>query len=196
MPVATELFTPEGARTSDRLLFVGRLNEQKGILQAIRAIALMRNPVTLDVVGTGPQREDCQTLAHALGIANRVVFHGQIPPQDLVLLYRRAAAVVVPSINEGLGLVSVEGLLCETPVVGFASGGTLDVVQHHRTGLLVPPHDVTALSSALDEILENPALAANMGRAGRLYALSTFAPESTARRYADIYRDVIRHRAA
>jgi glycosyltransferase involved in cell wall biosynthesis len=196
MPVATELFTPGGTRASDRILFVGRLNDQKGITYAIRALALMRNPATLDIVGTGPQQEDCQALAHTLGIANRVIFHGQVAQQDLVPMYRRAAAVVVPSVDEGLGLVSVEALLCETPVVAFASGGTLDVVQQNSTGLLVPPRDVTALSHALDEIMMNPTLATNMGKAGRLYALATFAPESAARRYAGIYRDVLKHRAA
>jgi glycosyltransferase involved in cell wall biosynthesis len=196
MPVATELFTPGGQRASDRILFVGRLNEQKGIAYAIRAVAAMRNSVVLDVVGTGPQMENYQTLSSTLGIADRIIFHGQVSQQDLVPLYRRATAVVVPSVEEGLGLVSVEALLCETPVVGFASGGTLDVVQHGNTGLLVPPRDVAALAAALDTIFMDSALATDLGRAGRLYALATFSPESAGRRYAGIYRDVVKNSAA
>ena len=75
-------------------------------------------------------------------------------------------------------------------------GGVTDVVQHAHTGLLVPPSDVVALAAALDTLIDHPAMAIELGQAGRRYALSTFAPETVARRYAEIYRDAIRHRAA
>ena len=106
-------------------------------------------------------------------------------------LYQRAAAVVVPSVDEGLGLVAVEALLCETPVVAFDSGGLRDVIQHNKTGLLVKPGDRAALASALDDLLARDGRGSDLGRAGRLYALSAFAPESAARRYAGIYRQVL-----
>jgi glycosyltransferase involved in cell wall biosynthesis len=107
------------------------------------------------------------------------------------LLYQRAAAVVIPSIDEGLGLVAVEALLCETPVVAFDSGGLRDVIQHEKTGLLVKPGDSGALANALDDLLARDGRGSGLGRAGRLYALSAFAPESAARRYAEIYRQVL-----
>jgi rhamnosyl/mannosyltransferase len=106
-------------------------------------------------------------------------------------LYRRAAALVVPSTEEGLGLVAVEAQLCETPVVGYESGGLTDTVQNDRTGLLVPPGDVGALAAALDSLLDRPDRGAELGRAGRMVALAGFAPESAARRYAGIYRSVV-----
>ncbi len=196
MPVATELFTPGGTREANRLVFVGRLNAQKGIEYAIRAIAAMHVPAVLDVIGTGPALEDYRALARTLGVDDRILFHGQVIQPKLPPFFRRAAAVVVPSIEEGLGLVAVEAQLCETPVVAFASGGITDVVQHGRTGILTPPKDVAALASALDELLSAPASATELGRAGRLHALATFAPESVARRYTDIYTDVLRRSAA
>jgi len=106
-------------------------------------------------------------------------------------MYRRAAAVVVPSIDEGLGLVAVEALLCEAPVVAFDSGGLKDIIQHEKTGLLVAPGDRSALARTLDDLLTREGRGADLGRAGRLYALSAFAPESAARRYAGIYRQVL-----
>jgi glycosyltransferase involved in cell wall biosynthesis len=99
--------------------------------------------------------------------------------------------VVVPSTDEGLGLVAVEGQLCETPVVAYESGGLTDTVQHDRTGLLVPPGDISALAATLDQVLDNPDRALELGRAGRMVALAGFAPESAARRYAGIYRTVV-----
>ena len=106
-------------------------------------------------------------------------------------MHQRAAAIVVPSVDEGLGLVAVEALLCETPVVAFDSGGLPDVIQHEKTGLLVKAGDRAALASTLDDLLGRDGRGSQLGRAGRLYALSAFAPESAARRYAEIYKQVL-----
>lgn len=191
MPVATDIFSPGGARASDRLLFVGRLNAQKGLEFALRALAAMRHPVSLDVIGDGDDRATLEALAASLGVAEHVRWHGALPQPRLVEFYRSATALVVPSLEEGLGLVAVEGQLCETPVVAFASGGLPDVVQDGRTGVLVPPGDAGALTRALDDLLDRPDRGAALGAAGRLHALATFAPESVARRYAGIYRNAI-----
>jgi glycosyltransferase involved in cell wall biosynthesis len=105
-----------------------------------------------------------------------------------VEFYRSAAALVVPSVGEGLGLVAVEAQLCETPVIAFDSGGLPDVVQHDRTGVLVNTVDAGALAAALVSLLSRDDRGASLGAAGRLHAIATFAPESVARRYADTYR--------
>lgn len=193
MPVATELFSPAapGERSPDRLLFVGRLTRQKGVDHLLRALALTRTRAQLDVVGDGDERERLLVLAEELGISDRVRWHGAMPQHRLAAFYRGAAALVVPSVEEGLGLVAVEAQLCDTPVIASDSGGLPDVVQHERTGLLVPAADPAALAAAIDVVLSSPAVAASLGGAGRLTALATFAPESVARRYADIYRNAI-----
>jgi glycosyltransferase involved in cell wall biosynthesis len=191
MPVATDIFSPGGDRAADRLLFVGRLTAQKGIAPLIEAIARMRNTVSLDVVGDGPLASDLRARAVQLGLGDRITWFGQLQQPRLLDLYRRATALVVPSTDEGLGLVAVEAQLCETPVVAYDSGGLTDTVQHDRTGLLVPPGDVGALAAALDALLDRPDRGADLGRAGRMVALAGFAPESAARRYAGIYRSVV-----
>jgi glycosyltransferase involved in cell wall biosynthesis len=192
MPVATKLFGPGSARDGQRLLFVGRLNDQKGAEHVVHALASMKTPAaSLDIVGDGPNREALKQLAQQLGVASRIRWHGQLSQTELPQLYQRAAAVVIPSVDEGLGLVAVEALLCETPVVAFDSGGLRDVIQHEKTGLLVKPGDRAALASALDDLLGRDGRGSQLGRAGRLYALSAFAPESAARRYAEIYRQVL-----
>ena len=99
--------------------------------------------------------------------------------------------VVVPSADEGLGLVAVEAMLCETPVVAFESGGLPDVVQHERTGFLVSDRSPDALAQAISQLRSRPDRGRSLGAAGRMHALATFAPESVARRYIEIYRDAI-----
>ncbi|HWL40740.1 MAG TPA: glycosyltransferase [Gemmatimonadaceae bacterium] len=191
MPVSTDLFSPGAEGERRDLLFVGRLNGQKGVEHLLRAVAAMKTRTQLDIVGEGTARGGLELLAGELGISDRLRWHGQLPQPELAAKYRRAAAVVVPSVDEGLGMVAVEALLCETPVVAFDSGGLRDIIQHEKTGLLVPPGDAAALARALDELLARDGQGRDLGRAGRLYALSAFAPESAARRYAGIYRQVL-----
>jgi glycosyltransferase involved in cell wall biosynthesis len=191
MPVDTDLFTPGGTRSSDRLLFVGRLNAQKGIQHLIRALAAMKTPASLDVVGAGPDRDGLVRLAGELGVSSRIQWLGSLPQQALADRYREAAALVVPSIDEGFGLVAVEAQLCATPVVAADSGGLPDIVRHDQTGILVPSADPAALAAALDALLARPDRGRSLGEAGRMHALASFAPESVARRYAEIYRGAL-----
>ena len=192
MPVATELFMADATvARSRRLLFVGRLMPQKGIDVLIDALSRLPADVGLDVVGDGPDRPALEARASELGVSDRVHFHGAVKQYTLPSLYQRAAALVVPSTDEGLGLVAVEAQLCETPVVAFDSGGLPDVIQHDRTGILVSERSAGALAASIQSMLERGDKGAALGAAGRLHALATFAPESVARRYADIYRSVI-----
>jgi len=189
------LFSPGGERTSNSLLFVGRLNAQKGLDLLLHAVSRLPDAsISLDVVGDGEHRESLTALAAGLGIADRVRWHGQVDQSRLADFYRRATALVVPSVSEGLGLVAVEAQLCGTPVVAFDSGGLPDVVQHDRTGILVKDVDAGALAAALESLVARPDRGAALGAAARLHALATFAPESVARRYADIYRSAIAER--
>lgn len=191
LPAATDLFTPGASRTRDRLLFVGRLNAQKGIELLLRALGAMRSRAPLDVVGDGPDAESMRALASSLGIADRVTWHGALPQTALPALYRRGSALVVPSRDEGLGLVAVEAQLCETPVIAFDSGGLRDIVDHDVTGILVNVFTAEALARAADELLARPDHAASLGAAGRRAALAVFSPDAVARSYEVIYRKAL-----
>jgi len=193
MPAATALFGPEAGtvRSSDRMLFVGRLNAQKGIGDLLQALARSRRDWSLDVVGDGPDREALVHRAAALGIAERLRWHGQLPHPALAPLYRSAAAVVIPSTDEGLGLVGVEAALCGAPVIAYASGGLTDVVQDGVTGWLVPEGDVAALAHAIDGVVERPDKAMAFGTAGRAHGLRHFSPEAAGRRHRELYERVL-----
>src|SRR5688572_10996337 len=195
MPVATHLFTPGGLRHTSRLLFVGRLNAQKGVSVLLDAIATMRQTVELDVIGDGTDRDTLVAQGERLGIGARVHWHGALPQPQLIDFYRSATAVVVPSREEGFGLVAVEAQLCETPVVAFASGGLADTIEDRSTGYLVPPGESTALTATLDDVV-NSGARHDIGKAGRQTAIARFAPESVARRYRKLYDTVLRGAAA
>ena len=191
MPVAVERFQPHGDRERNRFLFAGRLNRQKGLDHLLRAFAAMKGLAMLDVVGEGTNEKELKLLASQLGISDRVTWHGQITQPELVRKYQEATAVVMPSIDEGLGLVAAEALLCETPVIAFRSGGLTDIVKHDLTGLLVTPGQTHELAAAIDVVLERPDMVAALARNGRQHVLENFSPESAARRYMDIYGQAI-----
>jgi glycosyltransferase involved in cell wall biosynthesis len=191
LPAATELFTPGGSRAGDRLLFVGRLNAQKGIELLLRAVGAMHARVQLDVVGDGPDATAMRALASSLGIADRVSWHGALPQSGLPDFYRRATALVVPSRDEGLGLVAVEAQLCETPVIAFDSGGLRDIIDHEVTGILVGVFTAEALARATDDLLTSPGRASSLGTAARRKALAVFSPDAVARNYEAIYRTAL-----
>ncbi len=189
MPIAPELFHPGDHRQPDRLLFVGKLNPQKGFSHLLEALRRMRSRPMVDiVVGTGSDAEQGQALAKEAGVAEQLQWHPLLQQAELAELYRNATALVMPAVEEGLGLVAVEALMSETPVVAFDSGGVSDSVLHQRTGLLVPAGDSTALAGALDDLLSRSDQGASLGRDGREYVLRRFAPDAAAARYAAIYR--------
>jgi glycosyltransferase involved in cell wall biosynthesis len=191
MPVATDLFSPGNGRPSNRLLFVGRLNAQKGTALLLDALAAMRVPAELDVVGDGPDADALKAQAARLGVSGRIRWHGSLPQPRLVDFYRAASALVVPSRDEGFGLVAVEAQLCETPVVAFASGGLADSIEDGVTGYLTPAGDAAALATTLDAVLQSDGRH-DVGRAGRQFALARYAPESVARRYRLLYESALR----
>lgn len=191
MPAVTSLFQPSGDRDANRIVFVGRLSAQKGIETALRAVALMKRRIVLEVIGDGPDRSGLVDLASRLGLSDRILWRGHVKHGELPQLLSRASVLIAPFIDEGLGLVAAEAQLCETPPVGFASGGLTDVIENDVTGVLVAPADVDALAAAVERIVDDPALRERLGSAGRTAALARFSPSSVADRYAQIYRDAV-----
>jgi glycosyltransferase involved in cell wall biosynthesis len=189
MPVEVTQFNPTDDRDANRIVFVGRLSAQKGIEAAIRALALLRQSIVLDVVGDGPDRQAMVDLANTLGLSERILWRGHVRHDHIPALLARASVLVAPFVDEGLGLVAAEAQLCETPPVGFASGGLPDVIENDITGILVPPGDVTSLASAVERILVEPGLREKMGRVGRIAALARFSPAAVASRYAQVYKE-------
>jgi glycosyltransferase involved in cell wall biosynthesis len=170
-----------------RLLFVGRLNAQKGCLDLIEALARTATDIGCDVVGDGPDRAALEERARTLGVSSRVRWLGMLASDALAPLYQDALATVMPSREEGLGLVAVESQLCGTPVIAYASGGLPDVVDPGAGGTLVPAGDVAALARAIDERALAPEESEVMGARARAWLLERFSPDRAAARYLALY---------
>lgn len=197
MPVDIQLFTPEqsagrpDAATGERrngILFVGRLNVQKGIADVLSAMArpVLRDAL-LDIVGDGPDRDALEKQVERSGLTLRVRWHGMQTPTQLAELYREARVVVMPSREEGLGLVAIEAQLSGTPVVGYASGGLVDVVKAEHGGTLVPVGNIVALAEELAALVHDPAESVRRGALARSFMKSRFQPSVVAAQFRELY---------
>jgi glycosyltransferase involved in cell wall biosynthesis len=192
MPADTALFAAAHApRVPGRFLFVGRLNAQKGLGDLLEAMVWCPAAVTLDVVGAGEDEDQLRAQTTRLGLGDRVHWHGALERTALPLLYRRAQATIIPSRNEGLGLVAVESQLCRTPVIAYRSGGLPDVVHPDWGGLLVPPGDTRALADAMQRVLAHPGDVESFGASARSGMLDRFAPSVVASGYRAMYQELL-----
>jgi glycosyltransferase involved in cell wall biosynthesis len=192
MPADTTAFVAMPTeRIPGRFLFVGRLNEQKGLRGLLEALAWCPPDVTLDVVGEGEDGEALRAHAQSLELMHRVNWLGQMARAPLAQLYRRSQAVVMPSVQEGLGLVAVEAQLSRTPVIAYRSGGLPDVVDPQWGGLLVPALDTRALADAMTRVHRDAASVDAWGAAARAVMLQRFAPEIVAAGYQALYDEAM-----
>jgi glycosyltransferase involved in cell wall biosynthesis len=195
MPADVQRFVAGAAirATPPRLLFVGRLNTQKNPIVLLRALADLPDDVHLDMVGDGPDASTLHALGAQLGIAHRIAWHGHQPRDAMPALYAQASACLVPSRDEGFGLVAAEALLCETPVIAAQSGGLPDIVRDGESGALLSAlDDPAAWSAAISRIALDASVRARMGTAGRASMLSLVSPEAVAERYRSVYESARR----
>jgi glycosyltransferase involved in cell wall biosynthesis len=163
------------------LLFVGRLRIRKGVevlLEALRELRGRFPRAVLRIAGDGEHRAALERAAAELGPT--VAFLGTRDASQVRTLLRGAAALVVPSIYEGMPLVVLEAMEAGVPVVASAVSGIPEVVIGGETGWLVPPEDPEALARALEEVLVDPSEARRRGEAGRRRVEERYRPAAAA----------------
>ncbi len=167
--------TPFSGEGPLRLLFVGRLVERKGVEVLVRALArvLDRRPARLVVVGEGPRAGRIRRVARECGVADRVELTGHLSDEELSRQYRTCDIFVLPAVvdrkgdTEGLGVVLLEALRFERPVVASRAGGIPDIVEDGSTGWLAPPGDPEELARVLLRVAERPGESRRVARRGR-----------------------------
>jgi glycosyltransferase involved in cell wall biosynthesis len=177
----------------DYLLLVGTQEPRKNIDGLLRAYALLRErlpgaPLLVIAGGRGWLADDLTELAASLGLGAPVRWLGHIPTDDLPALYSGASVLGFPSFYEGFGLPPLEAMACGTPVVVSDRGSLPEVVG--EAGLLVNPDDPAAIAAALEQVITDSALAADL-RARGLERASTFSWERAARETLAVYERVL-----
>jgi glycosyltransferase involved in cell wall biosynthesis len=213
-PIDPAEFSPEGNNAIEpdgrlTVLFVGRLEERKGIRYLIDAVpkVVAKFPNVRFVIigddtnnGKGHKsvRAELNQQIAQNGCSAHLMFIPRISLKELPAHYRSADICVVPSVYDNSPYTSLEAMSCGRPVIGTSSGGTKEYVIHEECGLIVPPKDGDALAEAILRLLENNAERAAMGCAARQRTLDKFQRTEIARQTVEVYelasrRFVARH---
>lgn len=184
--VDTAHFAPDASvarEASPAFLYVGRLKRYKQVDVAIRALPGLAlsggRPAKLWIAGSGDDRERLERVARSAGVAGDVEFLGFVSEEKKLELYRRAWAVVLPSLKEGWGITNLEAAGCATPSLAADNSALRESVRDGETGYLVPTGDVAALAGAMRRLIDDAELRQRLGRGARAFA-ETFSWERTA----------------
>lgn len=180
--IDAELFSPGNPATAPpHFTAVGRFTGKKAPLLTLLAFhqVWLRHPqARLTMVGQGDLWEGVWQLRRALGLEQAVDLPGVLPPERIAGLLRASRGFVQHSVTastgdmEGTPLAVLEAMACGLPVVATRHAGIGDVVEHGTNGLLCEEFDMEAMARHLGQLIEDPALAARMGTAGRAYVLA------------------------
>ena len=193
------------------VLFVGRITRQKGISQLIAAAEYFNLDCQIVLCAGAPDTPEIATETEQLIAKLKATRKGVIlisemlPREKMIKLYSHARVFACPSLYEPFGIINLEAMSCETPVVGSAIGGIPEIIIEGETGFLVPlkpisrtdfnPENPIAFqqdfASKINLLLDNEPLARQMGKAGRQRVLTNFSWASIAKTTFEYYQEVI-----
>ena len=174
---------------------VANYRSVKGLARLIRVVAGLHAELPalrLVLIGDGPLRGALEAQAAELGISASVRVHG--PEPDARRLVEAFDLVVGASEAEGLPNALLEAAAAGLPIAATAAGGTVEVVEDGRTGLLVPVGDELALAGAIRRLVQDPELRARLGAAARVHVEATFGMDRMVAEYAALYTELAERR--
>jgi len=182
------------------LVFVGRLVEEKGLRDLLEAIFLLKKDfpdIHLMVVGDGQERKGYEALVKKLKINKNISFVGQVDPKKVFAYYAAADIFIGPSkqandgTTESQGLVFIEAMMANTPVVATSVGGIIDAVIHEKTGLLVPENSPPAIAKAVKRLIMDQILVEKLKAGGYQMVVDKFSCQKSASAFSDLYQKII-----
>ena len=177
-------------------LFVGRLTEQKGVDHFADAAARLDRGVQVVLLASAPENVHYAKLAREKIGALRQLRRGvvwieaMLPREEVAAFMSGAAVHVCPSVYEPFGVVNLEAMACEAPVVATAVGGIPEVVVDGETGFLVPPGEPEPMAARMNELVRDRGLGQRLGRTGRARVLERFTWPRIAKRTREVYEAV------
>ncbi len=198
-PTAERSYLDEKGITQPYLLFVGRISRQKGIFQLLDAMALLQDvDVKLVLCASAPDTPELETeLRTKIGVNPQIIWINEMVPKPQVIqLYSHADSFVCPSVYEPFGIINLEAMACQAPVVASRVGGIKEVVVDGVTGLLVPPDQPRQLAAAIRRLLNERGLREQFRAQGRKRVEELFSWQAIAQRTVTLYEDVLKTSAS
>mgnify|MGYP006425182691 CR=1 FL=1 len=194
----SQAFTLKKYRNRDKftVLFVGRLSEEKGVIDLLKAIKILKNRdklwLHLRIVGDGPERKKLEEFVTKNNIEQYVEFSGWKQRDALVDLFGVADVFAGPSITtndgcvEAFGIVFAEASASGLPVITTNKGGMVDIVVHDETGFIVPEKSPTIIAEKIETLYGDPELCRKLGTQGHKRAVERYSRETIKGMYEKI----------
>jgi glycosyltransferase involved in cell wall biosynthesis len=181
------------SRLQRKIIAVGRLERKKGfhyLLHATYELKQQGIDIEIELIGDGTQADALRSLAHELGLVDRITFRGWLTSDEVRTAMRQATILVHPSPDLGDGVPNVikEAMAVGTPVIASEVAGIPELLDNGRNGMLVPPKDVKALAHAIQALLASNTLRQQYADAARQYAEQRFDLWRNGRRLATLLR--------
>lgn len=196
--VDCDAFHPDENPREPALLFAGSLIERKGVRHLLAAMAEIHAAFPqhrLVIIGDGDRRAELEAQSSALGLSGSVTFLGAQSPEKVAEWMRRAEVFILPSLEEGQGVVLLEAQASGTPCVGSNVGGIPETLANGR-GTLTPPGDAQALAHAVCDLLRQPEWTRRMGMQARQAMVADYDWKFLAGRILSVYDQALRRPSA
>jgi len=167
---------------------IAELHERKGqkyLIETIPKVVEKFPNIKLVLIGEGPNRQNLENLVKKLKLEKHVTILGR--RKNIPYLLKSSNIFVLPSRREAFGLVNLEAMLTPLPIIATDVGGIPEIVQHEKTGIIIPRENRNALTSALIDLIENPKKRENYAKEGKKRALSHFDAKKMAEKYENLY---------
>jgi glycosyltransferase involved in cell wall biosynthesis len=176
-------------------LFIGRIIKSKGLREAISSLSKIDNEYNLVVCGDGPDLDICRSMATDLGVSHRIKFVGWTNKKEKEMYLAGTKVVVFPSMGpESFGLVGLEAMFYQKPVVAFNSGGINQWLENGENGFLIERGNTDQMAEYLNKILVSKSLRNEMGTKGRIILDTEFSLEKHISGLMEIYSRVKRQK--
>lgn len=196
--IALDRFTEHTPATNRlRIITVANLRQEKAhevLIEAASALLPSHPDIEFVIVGDGPRKDELEAMVGLRGLASSFSFLGQ--RDDVPALLGSAHIFVLPSRSEASPNSVIEAMASGLPVVAAATGGLVEIVEHGRTGVLVPADDVPGFAGAVDRLLRDRELAARLGCAARASVAARYSFDRMVDAFEDLYVSELRHRSA
>lgn len=172
------------------LLSVGFLRPDKGhavVLQALPELIREFPDLEYRIAGDGSERSMLEALTEELGLRDHVVFLGSLPHSEAMREMSRCDVFILPSWKEAFGVVYLEAMAHEKPIIGTQGEGIAEILDHNDVGKAVPPKDVQAIAAAVRELFRDPQRRKEMGIRGRALVTREFTWRSNAQKTLAVY---------
>jgi glycosyltransferase involved in cell wall biosynthesis len=185
-----------GNKTKTTFLFVGRLEEQKGLIYLIEAVRRLKSDMegfTVQLVGDGSQRSHLEKLADAYGLGSYVKFTGRLDLKRLREVYLDSDIFVLPSVWEGMPLTLLEAWASGLPVIVTSVGNIPEVCVNRENALIIEPGNETDLYNAMLQLSKSEELRNRLGRNGLMTVRKNYSWSTVAQKTLQLYKKVCRN---